>query len=89
MPLSKNYSKLINKISSKIEKLIQSNGVNPDFIGGDDKFLDLRKYEYIVSGEMVCFLNNVHFYNEDNNQFNFYLVESELERLCEIIDDLT
>jgi hypothetical protein len=81
------FNHLSKGMRTDLIALVRKNGVDSKHVN-NCKVLDIAEYELVLAGEHIETISETHLFTPYGLQFNFCLLETELERVLEIIEEI-
>jgi hypothetical protein len=81
------YRLIVQGMKEDLANLIIHAGVDSTHVK-DLKVLDISDYELVLAGELITAISKTRLYTPYGVEFNHCLLEVELERVLEVIEDL-
>lgn len=81
------YNHLVKNMKADLIQLIRQYGVDSKHVQGI-KVLAISEYELVLAGELITTIGETKLYSLNGLEFNHCLLELDLERVLDIIEDL-
>lgn len=81
------YNHLVKDMKANLITLIRKHGVQSKFVN-HCRVINIAEYEFELAGELIEEISETNVMNEKGHKFNYCFLETELERVLEIIEDI-
>lgn len=81
------YNHLVKEMKTNLIGLIRNQGTESKF-AGNCRVLNIAEHELVLCGELIEEISETKLLNDNGLEFNHCFLETELERVLEIIEDI-